>query len=149
MSFGTMRKVAIRKRPKKGLLAGLYELPNVVWAILQDEIVHLVKEQQFAPLRIEKLADAKHIFSHIEWRMEVDMPFWWRKPALPQKRNRSQEMGAPRKRKWTGKASHFCGCMGCSGALCHSVCVFQQNIWGYFKKNFGDGSRKHGSKILG
>ena len=62
-------KVAIRKRPKKGLLAGLYELPNLSGALSAKEVLSYVKEQQFAPLRIEKLADAKHIFSHIEWRM--------------------------------------------------------------------------------
>ena len=62
-------KVAIRKRPKKGLLAGLYELPNLSGALSAEEVLSYVKEQQFAPLRIEKLADAKHIFSHIEWRM--------------------------------------------------------------------------------
>ena len=32
-------KVAIRKRPEKGLLAGLYELPNVEGRYSQDEIV--------------------------------------------------------------------------------------------------------------
>ncbi len=63
-------KVAIRKRPEKGLLAGLYELPNVEGRYSQDEIVHLVKEMQLSPIRVQKLENAKHIFSHIEWQME-------------------------------------------------------------------------------
>lgn len=62
-------KVAIHKRPKKGLLAGLYELPNFMGKCTPEEALALVKERGFAPLRIEKLADAKHIFSHIEWHM--------------------------------------------------------------------------------
>lgn len=62
-------KAAIRKRPAKGLLAGLYELPNALGRLEPDEVLALVKEQGLAPLRIEKLTDAKHIFSHIEWRM--------------------------------------------------------------------------------
>jgi len=63
-------KVAIRKRPEKGLLAGLYELPNVEGRYSQDEIVHLVKDMHLSPIRVQKLEDAKHIFSHIEWQME-------------------------------------------------------------------------------
>ncbi len=63
------QKVAIRKRPKKGLLAGLYELPNVEGKLNQEEALAFVKEMNFAPLRIQKLEDAKHIFSHVEWKM--------------------------------------------------------------------------------
>lgn len=63
-------KVAIRKRPNKGLLAGLYELPNIEGTYSQDEIIELVKQMELSPLRIQKLSDAKHIFSHIEWQME-------------------------------------------------------------------------------
>lgn len=62
-------KVAIRKRPKKGLLAGLYELPNVEGELDDNEVLSLVEKMNFEPIRIQKLADAKHIFSHIEWHM--------------------------------------------------------------------------------
>lgn len=61
--------VAIRKRPEKGLLAGLYELPNVEGELQQEEVLSLVKEMKFRPLHIQKLENAKHIFSHIEWQM--------------------------------------------------------------------------------
>lgn len=63
------QKVGIRKRPKKGLLAGLYELPNVEGKLKQEEVLAFVKEMNLAPLRIQKLEDAKHIFSHVEWNM--------------------------------------------------------------------------------
>ena len=63
-------KIAICKRPAKGLLAGLYELPNVEGRYSQDEIVHLVKDMHLSPIRVQKLENAKHIFSHIEWQME-------------------------------------------------------------------------------
>lgn len=62
-------KVAIRKRPAKGLLAGLYELPNVEGELSQEEVLSFVKAMHFSPIRIQKLDDAKHIFSHIEWHM--------------------------------------------------------------------------------
>lgn len=62
-------KVAIRKRPDKGLLAGLYELPNVEGNLKQEEVLALVKEMNFNPIHIQKLESAKHIFSHVEWQM--------------------------------------------------------------------------------
>ncbi len=63
-------RVAIKKRPNKGLLAGLYELPNVEGHYTQDEVLAMVKEMGLAPIRIQKLEEAKHIFSHVEWRMK-------------------------------------------------------------------------------
>ena len=62
-------KVAIRKRPSKGLLAGLYELPNVEGTLNEDETLELVKSYGLAPLFIQKLEDSKHIFTHKEWHM--------------------------------------------------------------------------------
>lgn len=60
---------AIKKRPSKGLLAGLYELPNVEGYLTQDEVVAYSKSIGLAPIRIKPLGEAKHIFSHVEWRM--------------------------------------------------------------------------------
>ena len=62
---------AIRKRPEKGLLAGLYELPNTRGHLKSEEALLYVKELGLDPLYIEKLPPAKHIFSHIEWRMQA------------------------------------------------------------------------------
>ena len=62
-------RAAIHKRPGKGLLAGLYELPNRLGHMTQDEVAAYVKSMGFAALRIEPLEPARHIFSHIEWQM--------------------------------------------------------------------------------
>lgn len=62
-------KTVIQKRTKKGLLAGLYELPNLEGHLSRDEVLAEVERMQLEPLYIEKLPDAKHVFSHIEWRM--------------------------------------------------------------------------------
>ncbi len=62
-------RVAIRKRPKKGLLAGLYELPNVEGDLTEDAVLALVKSYGLAPLFIQRLEDSKHIFTHKEWHM--------------------------------------------------------------------------------
>ena len=63
-------KVAIRKRSDKGLLAGLYELPNIEGSFDIEEVASKVKQMQYVPIRIQELAEAKHIFSHIEWHMK-------------------------------------------------------------------------------
>ena len=63
-------RVAIRKRPGKGLLAGMYELPNLEGYLSEEEILSWVKNQDLIPIQIVPLIDAKHIFSHVEWDMK-------------------------------------------------------------------------------
>ena len=67
--FRDENKVAIRKRPAKGLLAGLYEFPNVEGHLSQDEAIRYGNSLGLVPVRVKRLADAKHIFSHVEWNM--------------------------------------------------------------------------------
>lgn len=62
-------RVAVRKRPSKGLLAGLYELPNLEGVLGEEEVLGQVRRWGLSPLRILPLAGAKHIFSHVEWQM--------------------------------------------------------------------------------
>ena len=62
-------RTALRRRPKKGLLAGMYELPNLEGHLSQEEVLTYLKEKNLSPIRIRKLEEAKHIFSHIEWHM--------------------------------------------------------------------------------
>ncbi len=64
------QKIVLRKRPSKGLLAGLYELPNIEGYLTDEEVLDFVRVQNLAPLQIRRLPEAKHIFSHIEWRMQ-------------------------------------------------------------------------------
>lgn len=61
---------AIHRRPKKGLLAGLYELPNYQGYLEPDEVLELLKAEGLKPIRIQRLEDARHIFSHVEWQMK-------------------------------------------------------------------------------
>ncbi len=62
-------RAAIRKRPDKGLLRGMYELPNWEGNLAEEQALEKVKEMKFSPIRIQKLEPAKHIFSHVEWQM--------------------------------------------------------------------------------
>lgn len=59
----------IKKRPGKGLLAGMYELPNVRGHLENDEVIAYSKSIGLSPIKIKKLGETKHIFSHVEWRM--------------------------------------------------------------------------------
>lgn len=63
------KRIAIRKRPKKGLLAGLYEFPNLEGHLSAKDVICEVEKMMLEPLYIERIEDAKHIFSHVEWRM--------------------------------------------------------------------------------
>ncbi|MCM1143942.1 MAG: A/G-specific adenine glycosylase [Blautia sp.] len=62
-------KVALRKRAKKGLLAGMYEFPTMEGHQEPEQVIAYLKSQGVRPLRIEKLPDSKHIFTHKEWHM--------------------------------------------------------------------------------
>lgn len=67
--FKDGEKLAIRKRPGKGLLAGLYEFPSEKGYMEIDEVSAYSKRIGLMPIRIRELGRAKHIFSHIEWHM--------------------------------------------------------------------------------
>lgn len=61
--------VAIKKRPAKGLLARLYELPNVEGHLTMEQVVEYCKGIGLTPVRVKEMGKAKHIFSHVEWHM--------------------------------------------------------------------------------
>lgn len=67
--FRDGEKIAISKRGKKGLLAGLYELQNEPGHMTIEEVTRFSKEIGLMPIHIKELPAAKHIFSHVEWHM--------------------------------------------------------------------------------
>ena len=67
--FRDGRQLAIRKRPSKGLLAGLYEFPSEPGRMSLEEAAAFSKKIGLMPVRIRELGEAKHIFSHVEWHM--------------------------------------------------------------------------------
>lgn len=73
--------VLIRKRPGKGLLAGLWELPSAegylteVQALaeakrLLEEAARISGTDPAEPVFVRKLPPARHVFTHIEWEMQ-------------------------------------------------------------------------------
>ena len=62
-------RIALRRRPARGLLAGMYEFPTVDGHQGREEIIGLLKQDGVMPLRIRALEPSKHIFTHKEWHM--------------------------------------------------------------------------------
>ena len=62
-------KIAVQKRKEKGLLAGMWEFPNVDKKMDTSEIEVWLQEQNIDVVQIEKQKDVKHIFTHLEWNM--------------------------------------------------------------------------------
>lgn len=56
-------RVALRRRPDKGLLAKLWEFPNVKGALTEKEAEDLVGTN------VRKLPNVTHVFTHVVWDM--------------------------------------------------------------------------------
>ena len=62
-------KIALRKRPKTGLLAGLWEFPNVEGALDETAAGAVVEAMGLSVIDWQSRLTAKHIFTHVEWHM--------------------------------------------------------------------------------
>lgn len=63
-------RIVLRKRPEKGLLAGMYEFPSMEGYCSEERALAYLRKLGFSPLRIRKLPPAKHVFTHKEWHMK-------------------------------------------------------------------------------
>ena len=62
-------RTAVNKRPGRGLLAGLFELPNAKGHLNTDEAVDWLRSHHVEPLRITPMGGAEHVFTHKIWKM--------------------------------------------------------------------------------
>lgn len=62
-------KYAIQKRPEQGLLAGLWQFPNVSGKLNAQAVINQVEQFGLKPKEIKIKVERKHIFTHIEWDM--------------------------------------------------------------------------------
>ena len=66
-------RILLRKRPPKGLLAGMWEFPNEEGWLTADEALRKALSYSSScglePLRITVLPESRHIFTHREWLM--------------------------------------------------------------------------------
>lgn len=66
---GVGKQIALSKREDSGLLAGMYEFPNLMGRLSKKEIANYLQKQEISYGKLRKIEDAKHVFSHIEWHM--------------------------------------------------------------------------------
>ena len=59
----------IRKRPEKGLLAGLWEFIDLNGALSEDEIQKSLASLGITSCRLSAMGNSRHIFTHKEWQM--------------------------------------------------------------------------------
>lgn len=66
-------KLVLHKRSDKGLLAGLWELPNIEGKSSIDKVQDMLKlsslKDDIGNIELTSLGEGKHIFSHVEWHM--------------------------------------------------------------------------------
>ena len=60
---------ALEKRPKQGLLAGLWQFPNTQGVLEMDQALDWVKNKGLAPRDVLRQVQRQHIFTHIRWEM--------------------------------------------------------------------------------
>lgn len=60
---------ALQKRPPRGLLAELWEFPNVSGKLDVSSAIKQVEEYCLKPKEMLRTVERKHIFTHIEWQL--------------------------------------------------------------------------------
>ena len=81
-------KYALEKRPEEGLLAGLWQFPNIPGFLEPEQAITYLESIGIHPKEILRQTEKKHIFTHIRWdmrgiRMDVegeDGGFCWLTP---------------------------------------------------------------------
>ena len=64
-------RYAVEKRPDQGLLAGLWQFPNVPGHLTIDEALDAVRAWDMEPRDILRQVERNHIFTHIRWEMRA------------------------------------------------------------------------------
>ena len=62
-------KFALEKRPDRGLLAGLWQFPNVPGKLETAQAIAAAEAMGLRPREILKQIERSHIFTHIQWQM--------------------------------------------------------------------------------
>ena len=61
---------ALQKRPNNGLLAGLWEFPNVPGKLDMEQGLLILKDWGLRPRQLLRQVQRQHIFTHIRWQMQ-------------------------------------------------------------------------------
>ena len=60
---------ALHKRPNRGLLAGLWEFPNVSGKLEVPQALEAAEDMGVGPRNLLRQVERKHIFTHIQWNL--------------------------------------------------------------------------------
>lgn len=63
------QQYAVRRRPERGLLAGLWELPNVEGLLSAQAALRQVEQWGLAVQSLQKTLERTHVFTHVEWKL--------------------------------------------------------------------------------
>lgn len=81
------QRIAIEKRPSKGLLADLWQFPMADSLLSAEEAMRWICGQGYHVDAVEYMGSKKHIFTHIEWEMHgylVELAARPKSPGLSQ-----------------------------------------------------------------
>ncbi|MFZ7101245.1 MAG: A/G-specific adenine glycosylase [Peptococcaceae bacterium] len=67
--LGCRGALAIRRRGKEGLLAGLWEFPNIDKELDEQQALELAAQWETTPVAVKKTTRRTHVFTHIKWEM--------------------------------------------------------------------------------
>lgn len=62
-------RYALRKRDDKGLLAGLWEFPNVPGKLELPQALRVLEAMGITPRELGRQVERRHIFTHIQWNL--------------------------------------------------------------------------------
>jgi A/G-specific adenine glycosylase len=62
--------ILLHKRPDTGLLAGLFEFPNVEGTLTEEEAGAYLASRGIRPDSVTPLPHARHVFTHLVWEMD-------------------------------------------------------------------------------
>ena len=62
-------RYALEKRPETGLLAGLWQFPNVSKKLTTEKALQEAEQMGLHPRELLRQVERKHIFTHIQWNM--------------------------------------------------------------------------------
>ena len=61
--------IAVCQRESNGLLAGLWQLPNVEGMLTEKEAVQTAESWGIGEITLERVVHRQHVFTHIQWDM--------------------------------------------------------------------------------
>ena len=62
-------RIALRKRPDKGILAGLWEYPSAAGTLTRLQVKNWLAEHGVPFRMLRKAGSCRHVFTHLEWHM--------------------------------------------------------------------------------